>query len=131
MTVLVADDYAPLRESMRETLERAGYDVIEAEDGAQALQATERLGVDVLLLDLRMPLCDGYEVLRRLGRQRPVVIILSAFEQGESIVKVEAEFGSRVFAVLRKPVSPAMLCDTVRAALEESNQGVDQSTSTQ
>lgn len=118
--MLVADDYAPLRESMRETLERAGYDVIEAENGAVALEATTSLDVDVVLLDLRMPLCDGYEVLRRLGRKRPAVIVLSAFEQGESLVKVQAEFGWRVFAVLRKPVSPAMLCDTVRAALAES-----------
>lgn len=118
--MLVADDYAPLRESIRGTLEEAGYDVVEAENGEVALQATAHLDVEVVLLDLRMPLIDGYEVLRRLGRHRPAVIVLSAFEQGESEVKVRAEFGSRVFAVLRKPVSPAVLCDTVRAALEES-----------
>jgi len=116
MTVLIADDYAPLRRIMRDVLESAGSEVIEAENGAVALQTTARHDFEVILLDLKMPVCDGYEVLRRLDEPRPLVIVLSGFEQ-MCAENVKAEFGSQVFATLRKPVPLALLLDTVRRAV--------------
>jgi len=115
--VLIADDYAPLRESLRAVLENAGLEVIEAENGAVALQVVVANDVDVMLVDLKMPVCDGYEVLRRLGEPAPPVIVLSAFEQATA-EDVQTEFGPKVFAALRKPVSPGLLLDTVRRAVE-------------
>ena len=117
--MLIADDYAPLRKSMRVVLENAGFEVIEAENGAVALGTLVSNDVDVVLLDLNMPVCDGYEVLRRLDRPRPPVIVLSAFKQ-DSAAEVLAEFDDIVFAVLRKPVAPALLCDRVSSASEEA-----------
>ncbi len=103
---------------MRDLLENAGYEVIEAKDGAEALKAIAGDNVDVLLLDLKMPVCDGYDVLRALVGRRPPVIVLSAFEQQHSTANAGDELASRVFARLRKPVFPALLLDTVRDALE-------------
>jgi len=119
--VLIADDYASLREIMRDVLEDAGFEVIEAENGAAALQVVASNDVDVMLVDLNMPDCDGYQVLQRLDEPHLSVIVLSGFEQ-TSAENVKSEFGSKVFATLRKPVSPVLLVDTVSRAAAKTLQ---------
>jgi len=119
MTVLVADDSASLRATTREILEAEGHRVLEAADGAVALQVMHSEDVDVLVLDLHMPGCDGFEVLNRLEDPHPLVVVFSGFE-GESLADVEAEFGPRVFGYLCKPASPVALIEVVNAALEAS-----------
>ena len=66
-TVLIVDDHPSFRASARRMLEAAGYEVLgEAEDGAAALAAAQQLTPDLVLLDLRLPDIDGFEVARRL-----------------------------------------------------------------
>ena len=119
MTVLVADDSASLRATTREILEAEGHRVLEAADGAVALQVMHTEDVDVLVLDLHMPGCDGFEVLNGLEDPHPLVVVFSGFE-GESQAEVEAEFGPRVFGYLCKPASPVALIEVVNAAVEAS-----------
>ena len=81
--ILVAEDNSSNRELLRELLESWGYEVIEAVDGEAALKAASEGSPDAVLLDIQMPLLDGYEVLRRL-RQDPKlahlrVMALTAF----------------------------------------------------
>jgi two-component system cell cycle response regulator DivK len=81
--ILVAEDNPSNRELFRELLESWGYEVVEAVDGEAALRAAGEVNPDALLLDIQMPLLDGYEVLRRL-RQDPKlahlrVMALTAF----------------------------------------------------
>ncbi|HXA84564.1 MAG TPA: response regulator [Candidatus Dormibacteraeota bacterium] len=81
--ILVAEDNPSNRELFRELLESWGYEVIEAVDGEAALKAASEGSPDAVLLDIQMPLLDGYEVLRRL-RQDPKlahlrVMALTAF----------------------------------------------------
>jgi len=64
--ILVAEDNLPNRELMREILETCGHEVIEAEDGQQALDRVKQARPDLVLLDIQMPVLDGYAVLREL-----------------------------------------------------------------
>src|SRR5882762_5650865 len=80
--VLLVDDEDSLRKVMRDLLERDGYDVTEARDGVQALDQVDRVGPDIIVLDLNLPGLDGYGVLSHL-RSRPAtanipVIVLTA-----------------------------------------------------
>ncbi len=66
MSKIVAEDNLPNRELMREILETCGHEVIEAEDGQQALDRVKQARPDLVLLDIQMPVLDGYAVLREL-----------------------------------------------------------------
>jgi DNA-binding NarL/FixJ family response regulator len=81
-TVLIVDDHPSFRASARRMLEAEDYEVIgEAENGGAALAAAARLRPDVVLLDVRLPDFDGFEVARRLlerdGKGPQVVLISS------------------------------------------------------
>ena len=117
--MLVADDSASLRATTREILEAEGHRVLKAANGAVALQVMHNEDVDVLVLDLHMPVCDGFEVLSRLEDPQPLVIVVSGFE-GESLADIEAEFGPKVYGFLCKPASPVAIIEVVNAALEAS-----------
>jgi two-component system alkaline phosphatase synthesis response regulator PhoP len=64
--ILIAEDEPHLREVLRFQLENAGYDVIEASDGEQAVEQAHQHQPDLLLLDVMMPHLDGYELTRAL-----------------------------------------------------------------
>jgi DNA-binding NarL/FixJ family response regulator len=79
-SVLVVDDHDGFRGLARALLESEGFDVIgEAEDGASALQAVERLCPDLVLLDVQLPDLDGFEVAERLAAEKdpPAVVLIS------------------------------------------------------
>lgn len=77
--ILVADDEKEIRELLRLYLENSGYDVIEAEDGRQAIDILRSQKIDLCLLDIMMPRVDGYHVLQELRKESNIpVIILSA-----------------------------------------------------
>jgi DNA-binding NarL/FixJ family response regulator len=91
-TVLIVDDHPSFRASARRMLEADGYKVLgEAEDGAAALAAVGRLRPDLVLLDVRLPDIDGFEVARRLvdaeGRAPQIVLTSShdSTDLGEAI----------------------------------------------
>ena len=78
-TILVADDEKEIRELLRLYLENAGYKVIEAKDGQQALDLLRSNEIDLCLLDIMMPKKDGYYVLQEIRKESNIpVMILSA-----------------------------------------------------
>ena len=81
-SVLIVDDHPSFRASARRLLEAAGYEVVgEAEDGAAALAAAGQLRPDLVLLDIRLPDIDGFEVARRLlgaDGQTPQIVLTSS-----------------------------------------------------
>ena len=78
-TILVADDEKEIRELLRLYLENSEYEVIEAEDGQQALDILRDKKIDLCLLDIMMPKVDGYRVLQELRKESNIpVMILSA-----------------------------------------------------
>src|SRR5947208_11461091 len=82
VTVLIVDDHPSFRASARRMLEADGYEVIgEAEDGSAALAASRRLLPDLMLLDVRLPDIDGFEVARRVldgGGRAPQIVLTSS-----------------------------------------------------
>ena len=73
--ILVAEDNPVDRELLRELLESRGYNVIEATDGQEALRMIEESHPDILLLDIGMPILDGFAVMRRI-RENPSLATL-------------------------------------------------------
>lgn len=116
--VLIIDDEENIRQMLRLTLETAGYQVGEAADG---LEAFAILGGDpawnVILLDQRLPIMEGAEVLRRLKVLAPqsAVVMMTAFASVELAVQA-MKLGATDF--LRKPLTPEMVRNAVAAALK-------------
>lgn len=115
--ILVVDDEEHIRQLIRLTLETAGYDVGEAEDGYRGLEAFgDGRAWDVVLLDQRMPGLDGLETLRSMRERSPGarVVMVTAFASIELAVDA-MKLGATDF--LRKPMTPEMLRNAVTAAL--------------
>lgn len=116
--ILVADDDDDIRAIVVYRLERAGYAVVEARDGEEALQLAFADPPSLAVLDVMMPKRDGYEVTRELrrneGTARLPVILLTA-RAGESDVTRGFEAGADDY--LRKPFSPQELRARVDAIL--------------
>src|SRR2546427_305575 len=115
---LLVDDEDSLRKVMRDLLERDGYDVAEARDGVQALDQIDRVGPDIIVLDLNLPGLDGYGVLSHL-RSRPAtasipVIVLTAKGDEDNEVRV-FELGADDF--LTKPFRARALSARLEAVL--------------
>lgn len=98
--ILIADDELEVLELCARKVKEAGYEVVTAEDGQEALDKIYKDSPDVIILDIRMPKLDGFEVLKRL-RQKPVpgkwqpVIIVSALGDLENMKKgynLEADY---------------------------------------
>jgi two-component system chemotaxis response regulator CheY len=116
--ILIADDRASSRELLRTVLERAGYAVIEAEDGEQALERARTGNPDLILLDLQMPRLDGYAVLAALRqeppfRKLPVLALTASAMRGDREKILEAGFTD----YLAKPAGPEILRETVARLL--------------
>jgi DNA-binding NarL/FixJ family response regulator len=82
-TVLIVDDHPTFRATARMLLEADGYDVVgEAPDGESALEQSERLHPDVVLLDINLPGLDGFEVAHRLTEASwvPAIVLVSSRE---------------------------------------------------
>jgi DNA-binding response OmpR family regulator len=105
LLVLVADDDPDIRQLVRLRLERSGYTVISAQDGAEALElARERLP-DIAILDVSMPHLSGLEVARELrARYAGLPVILLTARAGEADVHEGAATGADCY--MTKPFSP-------------------------
>ena len=116
--VLVADDDRDILELVAFRLERAGYDVVTANNGAEALEVANERVPDLAVLDVMMPRLDGYEVTRRLrdddGTERIPVILLTARVQEAD---VQRGFDAGADDYLKKPFSPQELRARVQAVL--------------
>ena len=88
-TILVVDDEKLIRWSLRERLEREGYQVREAVDGKMALTHIRQDDVDLVLLDVRLPDMDGLEILKQVKRRSPstVVILMTAYASIQNAVE--------------------------------------------
>jgi CheY-like chemotaxis protein len=88
--VLLVDDEDQLRRVMKDLLERQGYNVVEARDGAQALDEVDRHNPDIVILDLNLPGVDGYSVLSQLRsrsatRQLPIIVLTAKGDEDNEV----------------------------------------------
>jgi len=81
-SVLIVDDHAPFRRSIRVLLELEGFEVVgEAEDGASALELASRLRPELVLLDVALPDTNGFEVAKQLADGPSKIVLTSSREQ--------------------------------------------------
>ena len=120
MTLLIADDEPAILDMVRFTLEDPQVRIVEASDGATALELARQLGPDVALLDVKMPRLSGLDVCRRL-RELPEcahtrVVLLTAAAQAEDRRRGLAAGADHY---LTKPFSPLALLTLVRSLMPE------------
>ncbi len=111
--VLIADDIPDTREILMIGLQRAGFEVMQAENGAVALRMVESEKPDVLLLDLRLPEIDGLAVLKQLRARgaHPPIIIMTASNHP---VELERALAAGADAYILKPFRLAEVVSVVR-----------------
>jgi CheY-like chemotaxis protein len=111
--ILIADDEEDVLQFISLVLEDAGFFVGTARDGREALQKIEAERPDLLVLDLMMPVLDGWQVLKRLRQdaQPPRVVVLSAFADCPAAARAGAA------ACLTKPFLPGELVRTCEHTL--------------
>lgn len=117
--VLLVDDDQDILEVYELILLKAGYRVEKALDGHAALGKMDSHLPDVVVLDLMMPNCSGFEVLLALqekkGPKPPIIVVTGVYRDAETAQKVRSE--PMVFDFLIKPIRHKKLLDTVRRAL--------------
>jgi CheY-like chemotaxis protein len=119
--VLVAEDYEDVRTLYEECLTRAGFDVVGAANGAEAVERARADSPHAVLMDLQMPDLDGWEAIRRIRQltllRRPYILAITAhIADGSRVDAYEA--GADDFVA--KPISPDMICQIISAALKSA-----------
>jgi CheY-like chemotaxis protein len=120
--LLVVDDNEDMRQSMKRLLERFGYEVQIASDGARALEVQQASAADVLITDIFMPDTDGLETISHFRRDFPDVKIIAMSGGGPSLRDADYLSTATVAgadAVLRKPFAMDTLLETVRRLTEQ------------
>jgi DNA-binding NtrC family response regulator len=119
-TVLIADDEKNIRTSLGVAFRLDGYEVRTVENGRQALEAVERGGIDLIVLDLQMPELDGMETLRELRRREHGVPVMILTAHGTVETAVEAtRLGA--FDFVEKPPHAEKILLTARNALRQAS----------
>ena len=121
--ILIVDDEKNIREVIREYAKLEDYDVMEAEDGIKALELLNNEKFDLMILDIMMPLMDGFTLLNSIPKNKRIpTIILSA--RDDEIDKLEG-FDKGIDDYLCKPFSPKELMARVKAILKRTKKDID------
>ncbi len=114
-SILIIDDDGSLRNSLRRTLHKAGYTIMEASEGGQGLKEFERQPADLILLDMFMPDKDGLETIgepRRMHLRIPIIAMSGGgFKGTVDVLPIAKKMGAR--RTLVKPITREQLLDAV------------------
>lgn len=116
--ILVADDHAVIRKMVTATLkEEPSFDVIgEAENGLQAVDKAELLKPDVVILNIKMPVLDGFEAARRIRKKLPeVAVVILSSEMDKRIIDEAKKIGVKAF--VPKTKAAVALVRAIEAAI--------------
>ena len=113
--ILVVDDERYMLRLVEYNLKKSGYEVVTASDGVEAMEKISEGRPDLILLDIKMPRMDGYEVCKMLKQKKETrdipVIIVSIISDREQAMAM----GARSY--IMKPFSPSVLLEEVKLAL--------------
>jgi len=118
--ILIVDDSETVRQVLKLALGNAGYQVVEAEDGFDALAKLSGAQIDMLITDLNMPNMDGLELIKKVreeGKHRFTPIVMLTTESSEEKKKAGREAGASGWIV--KPFKPEQLLKVVKMVLGE------------
>ena len=117
--ILVVEDREDNRQILRDLLGNTGYELVEALDGVQALAAVAKQRPDLILMDIQLPIMDGYEATRRIrsnpdNKSIPIIAITSYALSGDEGKALAAGCD----AYVAKPYSPRQLLAKIREYLQ-------------
>jgi CheY-like chemotaxis protein len=113
--VLIVEDYHLARKMYRVTLEQSGFEVVEAADGVEALLRVRETVPDLIVMDLSMPLMDGWDATRHLksdSRTAGIPIVMLTAHARNGMVQATRQAGC--VALVTKPCLPSELIKTIR-----------------
>jgi len=122
--ILIVDDDTAVQTTVRLLLERAGHSVVTAGDGAKGIALFEAGDFDLLFLDIFMPGMDGFETMRLVHQQKPLIpiIVISGkpipSDSGPDFLTMAMKLGA--ISSLQKPFKPAALLAAVADCLERA-----------
>jgi CheY-like chemotaxis protein len=118
--VLLVDDYPDAREMYAEYLDFSGFDVIEAANGMEALQRAAEMQPDIILMDLSLPVMDGWEATRRLKSDKRTEHIPVVALTGHALAGIsEGAKKAGCDAFVTKPCLPEDLVKEIRKVLDD------------
>ncbi|MDP9324630.1 MAG: sigma-54 dependent transcriptional regulator [Acidobacteriota bacterium] len=117
--ILVIDDEAEIRRSVRMILEYEGYEVVEASSGPEGLAMAEREAPDLVFLDIKMPGMDGLDALQRIKASNETLPVVIISGHGTVSTAVEATKAG-AFDFIEKPLASERVLVTIRNALDQT-----------
>ncbi|MET0528663.1 MAG: response regulator [Microvirga sp.] len=117
--ILIVEDTEDNRQILRDLLTNAGFDIVEAHDGEAAVEAASEFRPDLILMDIQLPIMNGYEAIRRIKADTKLqlipIIAVTSYALSEDKEKARA---AGCDGYVAKPFSPRQLLATVRELLE-------------
>ena len=120
-TILIADDDLAVRTILRAVLQREGYEVVEAANGREALEALHQARPALVMLDVEMPEMDGWEALERIRESTDVPVMMLSAHAGEAHTVRGLRAGADDYVA--KPFTKNELLARVDALLRRANAG--------
>lgn len=117
-TIMIVEDEIRMRILLRDYLKKEGYNVIEATNGKEAVEHFVNIPVDLIILDIMMPLLDGFQVCEKIREVSLVPIILLTARSEEDDKLLGYELGADDY--ITKPFSPKVLMAKIKAILKRS-----------
>lgn len=118
-TILIADDEAEIRQLLRLYLEKDGYEVMEAENGVEAMEILRQREIHLILLDIMMPQLDGYQVLRKLRQESNIPVIFLSAKGADEDKILGLDLGADDY--ITKPFGTGELMARIRTSLRHSH----------
>jgi two-component system, cell cycle response regulator DivK len=117
--ILIVEDTEDNRQILRDLLSNSGYDIHEAHDGQAAISAAAEFRPDLILMDIQLPILDGYEAIRHIKadhilRLTPIIAVTSYALSGDE----EKAWAAGCDGYIAKPFSPRQILAKVRELLE-------------
>lgn len=124
MKILIVDDEPLIREVIKEYCALENYEVLEAENGLEAINLVKQEDIDIIVLDIMMPKLDGYSALKEIKKLRNIPVILLSARKEEFDKLMGFDLGTDDY--ITKPFSPRELIARIKAILKRTNNETDE-----
>jgi len=122
-TILIVDDDFEWRMLIHRLLQKSGYEVLEAENGKNALKVLENSAIDLVLTDILMPIMDGVELIRELAQRHPGLPVIAMTSNIEMpYLNIAMKLGA--MNCLQKPFNRNQLLEMINEALGKINDSI-------